>query len=313
MGMKSDKHVVAVLLLPGVVAFDLAIPGQVFGQDPAGRYEVGYAAVAPGPVSSNLGLDIMVEHGLELLELADTVIVPAYAPAPVPPRVLGALQRAAARGARVASICAGAFALAEAGLLDGRTATTHWMHAAELARRYPAVTVDDSVLFVDDGDVLTSAGLAAGLDLCLHMVQRDCGEAAAVDTARRMVMPLARAGGQAQFIPKRDIAGAGAVAEVSRWLDTVLAEPVTVAAMATRANCSQRTLNRAFKDAYGLSPQGWLMQRRLQRACRLLEDRELTIDAVARHAGLGTPTNLRLHFRKHLATTPTAFRAAFAA
>lgn len=304
---------VAVLVLPGVVAFDLAIPGQVFGQDPSGRYEVGYAAVVPGLITSNLGLGIRVEHGLELLDLADTVIVPAYAPAPLPHQAVEALQGASARGARVASICAGAFALAEAGLLDGLPATTHWMHAAELARRHPAVAVDESVLFVDAGDVLTSAGLAAGLDLCLHMVERDWGEAAAVETARRMVMPLTRAGGQAQFIPKRDIATAGPIAEVSRWIDTVLASPVTVVDMAARANCSPRTLNRAFIDAYGLSPQAWLMQRRLRLACRLLEDAALTIDAVAHRAGFGSATNLRLQFRKNLSTTPTAYRAAFTA
>ena len=304
------------LALPRVVAFDLAIPMQVFGHpDQAERYEVVLCAPQPGEVLTTSGFPIGIEHGLAVLGAVDTLMVPGFSlDIPVPAAVLRALGDAAGRGARIASICTGAFALAEAGVLDGRIATTHWHHCAELAHRFPAVTVDPGVLYVDQGAVLTSAGIAAGLDLCLHMIQRDHGEGAAVDVARRMVMPLHRAGGQAQFIPP-DWAAAGDqsgdLSATLRWAGERLDQPLTVAAMARHAVRSPRSFHRAFRAQTGSSPHDWLTRQRLRTACALLENAAVGIEEVARRSGLGSAANLRLHFQRAFATTPTAYRSTF--
>ncbi len=311
-----DIHQVAVLALPRVVAFDLAIAMQVFGhEDQAEQYRIRLCAPAAGDVPTTSGFPIGVALGLGVLRTADTVIVPGFAlDVPVPMTVRRALAAAYRRGARMASICTGAFALADAGVLNGRPATTHWHHCAQLAAQYPAVSVDPRVLYVDHGSVLTSAGMSAGLDLCLHIVSRDYGEAAAVAVARRMVAPLHRAGGQAQFIP----AGGASVSSVSndvsdtlRWAQEHLDQPLTVSALARRAMLSPRTLHRAVRAQTGSSPHDWLTRARLRAACALLEDPAMGIDEVARRSGLGTAANLRLHFQRAFATTPSAYRSTF--
>ena len=316
MRKKPAIHRIAVLALPRVVVFDLAIPMQVFGHpDQADRYAVTLCAPEPGDVLTTSGFPIGVESGLDALRDVDTVIVPGFSvDLPVPSPAQQALADAAGRGARIAAICTGAFALAEAGILDGRRATTHWQHCADLARRFPAVTVDPRVLYVDEGSVLTSAGIAAGLDLCLHLVQRDHGEETAVAVARRMVMPLHRAGGQAQFIPPGWDASGDETADLSatlRWAVGRLDEPLTVAAMARHAVLSPRTFHRAFRAQTGSSPHDWLTRQRLRSACRLLEDPRVSVDEVARRSGLGTSANLRLHFQRSFATTPSAYRSTF--
>lgn len=311
--MREDpaEHHVVVLALPRVVAFDLTIPVQVFAHEGHGRYRVTLCTPNPGLVPTSSGFGVEVAADLKALEHADTIVVPGYSRDSAPAEALAGLRRAHARGARVTSVCTGAFVLAEAGLLSGRRATTHWAHAAELARRYPDVDVDPTVLYVDEGDVLTSAGVAAGIDLCLHLLSRDHGEAAAIDRARSMVTPLHRAGGQAQFTPPGAATVSAELAPVLTWARAHLHEPVTVADLAKRALQAPRTFNRAFRAAVGMSPHAWLTGERLRLACRLLEEPELSIDDVARRTGLGSGANFRLHFRRAFATTPSAYRAAF--
>ena len=310
---RRRPQTVVVLALPQVVAFDLAIPMQVFGhEDQRARYRAELCTPEPGWVQTTSGYPIGVVNGLSALAGADTVVVPGYDLSNVPVAALDALAEAHRRGTRMVSICTGAFALAEAGILAGRPATTHWHHCPELARRYPDVDVDPRVLYVDDGSVLTSAGIAAGLDLCLHIVQRDHGEAAAVGVARRMVAPLHRAGGQAQFIPPEvDVPATGDVTATLHWAAGRLDRPATVAIMARHASRSPRSFHRAVRAQTGSSPHGWLTAQRLRAACVLLEDRDIGIDEVARRSGLGSAANLRLHFQRAFATTPSAYRSTF--
>jgi transcriptional regulator GlxA family with amidase domain len=304
---------VAVLALPSVVAFDLTTATHAFGHEGQGRYAVTICSLEGGPVpTTTSGLGLTVEAGIDALGAADTVIVPGFARGPAPERALDALARAYRRGVRIASICTGAFALAQAGLLDGRRATTHWVHAGALAREHPLVRVDANALYIDEGQVLTSAGLAAGLDLCLYLIGRDHGQAAAVQRARHMVTPLHRAGGQAQFIPSGESVEDAELAEVTSWASANLHLPISVADLARRGMRSSRTLHRDFQARFGMSPRAWLIQQRLRAACTLLEDGGITIDEVARRTGLGTATNLRAHFHRAFATTPTAYRRAFA-
>ncbi|MEU7851359.1 helix-turn-helix domain-containing protein [Micromonospora parva] len=312
MRKSSATHRVAVLALPRVVAFDLTIATQVFGHEGNGRYATTVCALDSGPVSTTTaGLELTVAAPLDALDDADTVIVPGFRRGPAPARALEALRLAHARGARIASICTGAFALAQAGLLDGRRATTHWAHADALADEHPRVLVDANALYIDEGEVLTSAGLAAGLDLCLYLVGRDHGQDVAIHRARHMVTPLHRAGGQAQFIP---VGGAGEddeLAVVTAWAISNLHRPVTVADLARQGVMSSRTLHRSFQNRFRMSPRAWLIQQRLRAACTLLENGDITVDEVARRTGLGTATNLRAHFQRAFATTPTAYRRAF--
>jgi transcriptional regulator GlxA family with amidase domain len=306
-------HHVTVLALPDVVAFDLSTPAQVFGNEP-GRYVFSACGVRPGRVPTTTGFAIDVPHGLEALAQADTVLVPGLRPAqwPPPPAVLDALRAAHARGARVASICTGAFVLAHAGLLDGRRATTHWAHAEQLAERYPAVTVDPGVLYVDEGDVLTSAGVAAGIDLCLHLVRRDHGAEVANAAARRIVVAPHRDGGQAQFVEAPlPPAGERGLAPTRAWAAQRLREPLTVAAMARHAACSERTFARRFRAETGTTPLQWLLRQRVLHARRLLEGTDMPVEDVAGHAGFGTAASLRSHFRRATATTPVAYRRSF--
>ncbi|WP_369055169.1 GlxA family transcriptional regulator [Kineococcus terrestris] len=305
-------HRVAVLALDGVIAFDLATPVEVFGHTRvagAPAYEVVVCGPAREVASGPVGLT--VPHGLDRLVAADTVVVPGRADpaAPVDPRALEALRAAAGRGARLASVCVGAFDLAAAGLLDGLRATTHWRAAAELASRHPRVEVDPAALFVDNGQVATSAGAAAGIDLCLHLVARDHGGAVAAGTARTTVVPLTREAGQAQFIVD-DALGATGLAAALQWVEDHAHEAITVADVARAAAVSTRTLNRRFAAELGTTPSGWLTRARVRRAQRLLETTGWPVDRVARAAGLGTAANLRARFAAVVGTSPTRYRAA---
>ncbi|MFV0131314.1 GlxA family transcriptional regulator [Streptomyces sp. HMX112] len=312
-------HVVAVLALDSVSAFDLTIPCQVFAfaahPDGEPAYEVRVCAedtvtAAAGPAQPfRLSSAYRWDDALD----ADTVVVPGV-PAEREPhqRAVRLLAEAADRGARVASICTGAFVLARAGLLEGRRATTHWRFAEALAREYPGTRVDPSVLFVDEGRVLTSAGVAAGLDLCLHLVRRDHGAAMAADVARLMVMAPQRTGGQAQFIdyrvPEADSADLG---DTMQWMRDRLHEPLTVADIAAHAMMSKRSLARHFQAQTGSTPLRWLLAHRLQRARELLETTEVPVRLVAEATGFGSVETLRHHFARQVGTTPSAYRAAF--
>ncbi|MCT2592870.1 helix-turn-helix domain-containing protein [Streptomyces sp. N2-109] len=309
-------HNVAVLALDGAVPFDLSTPVDVFGwarlPDGRGAYRVRVCAPAE---EVDCGVFTLRAHwGLEALAEADTIIVPGSTDPPenIPVAVLDALRRAAADGTRIASICVGAFVLAESGLLDGLRATTHWAAAAALSAAYPAVEVDPDVLYVDNGKVLTSAGAAAGLDLCLHMIRRDHGSAVAADTARTSVMPLERDGGQAQFIVHEPPSPDGATLEpLLRWLEENARRELTVEDIASHAGLSPRTLNRRFREQTGTTPVQWLYRSRVRKAQYLLETTDHTVERIAAQAGFGSPTAFRERFRAVLGTSPQAYRRAF--
>ncbi|MFF2196590.1 GlxA family transcriptional regulator [Streptomyces sp. NPDC058157] len=312
--------VVAVLALDGVAPFELATPGQVFGManEAAGaaRYEIRVCAPGRGVTTSpeHGAFRIDAPYGLDGLVGAHTVVIPAHSGflAPPPPAVTDALARAAARGARLASVCVGAFTLAATGLLDGYRATTHWQYADEFARRHPRVEVDPAVLFVDHGHLVTSAGVAAGLDLCLHLVRRDLGAALAAATARRVVMPLQRDGGQAQYIERPAApADPGALQPLMRWMEGRLEQPLTLGEIAGQARISVRTLNRRFRAQAGTTPLQWLLHARIHRARQLLESTDMPVTLLADRTGFGSPATLRHHFTRHTGTSPHAYRAAF--
>jgi transcriptional regulator GlxA family with amidase domain len=306
-------HRVAVLALPGVLALDFGIPVHAFGNWDGGPYVVTVCTEIPGPVRVEGAPALLIEHGLDALGDADTIVVPGQA-RPVPPseRVRAALAAAAARGTRMVSICTGAFVLAAAGLLDGRLATTHWQQTAALARDYPAVTVDPHVLYVDEGNVLTSAGVAAGIDLCLHIIRTDAGAMAANQRARALVAAPHRTGGQAQFIDRPALPQrTGALDELRAWALRHLDEPLTVDQMARRACLSRRTLIRRFHDETGLPPMHWLLNARIDRARELLEASDAPMEVVARLSGLGTPANLRTLFKRHTGVPPSTYRSTF--
>jgi AraC family transcriptional activator FtrA len=311
-GTAPSPHRVVALIAGEVVAFDLAIPAQVFGKE--ARYSWTVCAPAAGPVPTETGFDVVVAHGLEALARADTVIVPGIGDQawPIPDAALDALRAAAARGARVASICTGAFVLAAAGLLDGRRATTHWQYAGQLARAFPRVTVDPDVLYVDEGDVLTSAGVAAGVDLCLHLVRRDFGAEAANAIARRMVVAAHRDGGQAQFV-ERPLPSEphGGLAATRAWMEERLAEPLTVEAMARHAGYSPRSFARRFRAETGTTPLQWLIARRVAEAQRQLELSDAPIEQVAARCGFGGAVALRQHFGRVVGAPPSAYRRTF--
>lgn len=318
--MIDDRHRVAVLVRDGVLPLELGLVHQLFGQarsaGGAPLYEVVSCAVEPGRVATDADFTVTVAHGLDTVATAGTVIVPAShtldeispGDGPVP----AALAAAARRGARVASICTGAFVLAAAGLLDGRRATTHWLSCDRFAAMFPSVRVDAAVLYADEGNVLTSAGEAAGIDLCLHLIRRDHGAAVAGDVARRTVVPPHRDGGQAQFIarpvPERRRASTG---PARAWTLRHLDRPVTLADMAARASMSVRTFTRRFRQETGVSPQVWLTAQRVERARRLLEETDLPVDRIAERAGFGTAASLRQHLQAAVGVAPTAYRATF--
>jgi AraC family transcriptional activator FtrA len=314
-------HRVVVPVPPGTPLFELAVPCEVFGLDRSDVvpdwYGFQLCPVGPGPTQLSHGLLLTGGGTLADLAAADTVVVPAWAdpPADPPAPLLDALREAHRRGARIASICTGAFVLAAAGLLDGRRATTHWQHADALAARYPQVRVDPGVLYTDDGDVLTSAGTAAGLDLCLHIIRADHGARAAAEVARRLVVPPHRDGGQAQYIrsplppPGSE---ADAISRVMAWALEHLDRPMTVADLARRAAMSQRTFARAFAAAAGTTPMHWLTRRRVAAAQELLETTDLSVERIAARVGFGSAVTLRARFTQVAGVAPSQYRRAFA-
>jgi transcriptional regulator GlxA family with amidase domain len=308
-------HTVAVVMTDGLVEFDFAIPCEVFGVDRRAIADPWYRLLLVGAagrrVRTQTGFTVEATHGLRALATADTIIVPGSTSVTTPPAaLLRALVRAHERGARIASVCVGAFVLAEAGLLDGLRATTHWAYADEFRARYPAVEVDASVLYVDEGHVLTSAGVAAGVDLCLHLVMQDHGADAAAAVARRLVMPLHRSGGQAQYVVSPI---APATSGLVEWATRHVADGITVDDLARHACVSPRTLTRKFRAATGLPPGEWLQRERLRHAQRLLETTAAPVEQVARSAGYDSSAAMRSQFALHLRTSPRAYRGTFRA
>ncbi|CAM5595972.1 AraC family transcriptional regulator [Streptomyces spiroverticillatus] len=322
--MPSRKlHRIAVLALPEVIPFELGIPHRIFGRanDEHGvpLYEVVTFGTEPGQLlDTQADFKLCVEHGPEVLAQADTVIVPAaYEPASLYqegrlPEEIAEVFRQVRPGTRLASICTGGYVLAAAGLLDGRPATTHWHWAEHFQRLFPAVRVDPEVLYVDDGDVLTSAGVAAGIDLCVHMVRRDFGAAVANDVARRSVVPPHRDGGQSQYIrrpvPEPQLATTTAA---RAWALGHLHEPIQLRDMAEQESMSVRTFTRRFREEVGVSPGQWLAQQRVERARHLLESSDLSMEGVAREAGFGTAQSMRGHVQGALGVSPTVYRRTF--
>jgi transcriptional regulator GlxA family with amidase domain len=306
-------HKLAILALDAVVPLDLAIAAQLMGY-PTAPYDVTICGPRAGRVATTSGFATVVGHGLRALSAADTVLVPGFFPhdRALEAPVLAALRRAYRRGARMVSICTGAFALAQAGILDGRRATTHWQHAAELAASFPAVTVDPDVLYVDQGQVLTSAGVAAGIDLCLHLIRADHGARAASAVARQVVIAPHRDGGQAQYIRQPVQPDPGPSLGATRgWAQQRLDTPLTVRDLARHAGVSERTFARRFLAETATTPLRWLATQRLAIARELLEEGTLSVEEIARRCGLGSTDNLRLHFHRNLRTTPSAYRRAF--
>ncbi|MFD0268903.1 GlxA family transcriptional regulator [Streptomyces sp. NPDC127106] len=315
-------HRVAVLAVEGVAPFELGMPSRVFGnalaEDGSPLYEVTVCTADGRPVVSDAGFTIGVTAGPEALAAADTVIVPPTHGMPgllrgePLPQPLAEALAGIRPGTRTVSICTGSEVLAAAGLLDGRTATTHWVHAPEFRRAFPRIKVDEDVLFVDDGDILTSAGVAAGIDLCLYLVRADHGTAVANRAARLCVVPPWRDGGQAQYIdrpvPEPTVA---TTTEARAWALEHLDEPLTLGQLAARARMSLRTFTRRFRDEVGMTPVQWLTAQRLDLARHLLESSDLPVDLVAHRSGFGSANSLRQHMRSSLGISPIAYRRTF--
>lgn len=310
-------HRVVALLNPPQSPFELGCAAEVFGTvlpDVPARYSFRICAERPGPLRTTIGYPVLVDAGLSALEEADTVIVPGWQPpsAPVPSAVIAALRAAHRRGARIVAICTGAFVLARAGLLDGRRASTHWRHADRLAATFPQIEVDPDVLYVDHGDVATSAGTGAGIDLCLHLVRSDHGAAYAAQIARNMVLPPHREGSQLQYAAQPAPARTDeSLAPLLEWATSHLDSPLPLDRLAERAGLSIRTLARRFTEQLGVSPGQWLLRQRLEAARVLLEQTDLSVEAIATRVGLTSAVNLRRRFRAHLGTTPGAYRRTF--
>ncbi len=313
----ARERVVVVLAYDGVNAFELGLAVEVFGLTDMGPdwYRVSVCAEHPGrPLVANSGIKIIADAGLKTLRRADTIIVPGWSHQEVNPSatLLNALRRAHQRGVRIASICSGVFILAAAGLLDGRCATVHWAQAELLSSRYPAVNVDPTVLYVDDGDIMSSAGRAAGLDLCLHMVRRDYGAGIANRVAQRLVVPPHREGGQVQYIPQSVRKAEGdTLASVFAWAQHHLDQDLAIDRLASRARMSRRTFIRRFEEATGMSPGEGVVQARVLRARELLEATQIPIEGIATATGFGSAEALRHHFRQRLGTSPVRYRAVF--
>ena len=314
-----SAHRVAVIAYDGISPFHLSVPCLVFGDDllrlDAPRYELVVCAEKAGSVSTLSGFSIDVPRDLSAIEAADTVIVPAWLDADErpPEALLEALRAAHARGARIVGLCVGAFVLAEAGLLDGRTAATHWVWADDFARKYPNVNLDRDVLYVDDGDILTSAGTAAAIDCCIHLVRCDHGAEVANRLARRLVTAPHRSGGQAQFIeqPVPRAVDCDRLARSIAWATENLAQPIGLDAMADRAAMSRRNFSRQFRKATGATVTNWLLAQRLALAQRLLETSDRNIEVVAENSGFASTVSLRQHFSAAFSISPTGYRKQF--
>ncbi|WP_208249880.1 transcriptional regulator FtrA [Rhizobium sp. T1470] len=312
---------VAVLAYDGLCTFEFAIAYEVFGlsrpEMGKGWYRYSVCAIEPGPLRAAGGLTVSVDHGLEVLEEADLIVVPGWRAidAEVPEAVIDALRSAHQRGARIMSLCSGVAVLAATGLLGHRRATTHWRYVASISERYPDISFDADVLYMDEGSILTAAGSAAGIDLCLHVVRGDFGTEAANSVARRLVLPSHREGGQAQFIQapvpqKREGIRLGPLIE---WMRQRLDEEQPISLLATKAGMSQRTFQRRFESTTGISVGEWLLRERLRHARELLEKQiGASLDDIAASSGFGTLATMRHHFRKRLGTSPGAYRKMFA-
>ncbi|TDD12819.1 helix-turn-helix domain-containing protein [Nonomuraea deserti] len=303
-------HRIAAVVVSPVLSFDVSIPLMVFNS--VAHYDVRICTARPGPLATVGGPDIVVPYGLDAVEGADTVIAVGSGGEPAPTETLDALRKAAAGGTRIASLCTGAFVLAQAGLLDGRRATTHWSLAGDLAARFPSVEVQPDLLFVEDGGIYTSAGAAAAIDLCLHLVRIDYGAAVANTAARLAVVPPVRPGGQSQYIETPLPAERGtSLATTRAWVLERLDRPLSLADLAGHARMSVRTLTRRFHAETGMSPLQWLLHQRVDRARELLETTRLPMDQVAARSGLGSADSLRKHMVGRVGLTPTAYRASF--
>jgi AraC family transcriptional regulator, transcriptional activator FtrA len=318
-GRRRGRHVVAVVVYDGITPFELGVACDVFGAEwetvfGDDWYQLYVCALSPGPVTVEGGFQVVAAHGPEKISSADTVIVlPTIGVDAAPPEMGELLRGAHDRGARIVSLCTGAFVLAAAGLLDGRRATTHWTECGPLASRYPEVTVDPGLLFVDEGDILTSAGSAASIDLCLHLVRQDHGSEIATQLARQLVVPPQRDGGQAQYIaaPLPSLDDSNFFADTVSWMQEHLDQPITVEDLAARAAMSPRNFARCFQAAAGTTPYQWLLRQRVQLAQRLLETTDMAIDSVAERSGFSTAANLRKHFQRNVHTSPQAYRRTF--
>jgi transcriptional regulator GlxA family with amidase domain len=316
-------HVVAVAVTDAIPVFEFAVACEVFGINRADLadpwYELRLCAAQPGVLRTSIGLRVETSYQLADLLTADTILVPACARATQlspPEPLVDVLRQAHRRGIRIASICTGAYLLAAAGLLDDRRATTHWMNAVDFAHRYPAVLVDPAVLYIDHGDVLTSAGTGSAIDLCLHLVRLDHGAAVANEVARRMVVPPHREGGQAQFArpltPTRaDPHSEATLAPVLDWAQQHLGEPLRVLDLARQAHMSPRTFARRFREAVGVTPLQWLLEQRVRVAQQLLETTEQPVERIAVQAGFGTAVGMRQHFRRITSLSPQTYRHVF--
>ncbi|MFI6493303.1 GlxA family transcriptional regulator [Streptomyces sp. NPDC050564] len=309
-----NKHRVIVLAVDGVLPMDLGIPTQIFNARPNTPYELTVCGDTDEAVTTSAGFTLGLTAGLEALAEADTIIVPGFEDfrRPPHPRVRAALKLAGRAGIRIASICTGAFAVAAAGLLDGRTVTTHWASADDLEELYPRLRVDRNVLYIDNDTILTSAGVTAGIDLCLHLVRKDLGAAVANDIARDIVAAPHRDGGQAQYITRSLPAPqATTLADTREWALHGLEEDLTIPELADHAGVSPRTLTRLWRQETGVSPHQWLVTARINRARELLETTDLQVEQIATRCGLGSGANMRARFRDAVGITPTAYRRAF--
>jgi transcriptional regulator GlxA family with amidase domain len=312
-------HTVALVVFDRISPFEMAVPCEVFGADRSDmglpNYRFLVCAAEEGLLRTDVGFGIEAPWGLEWLREAQTVVVPAWRDVEEPPPagLVEALRRSYERGARIVSLCSGAFVLAAAGLLDGRRATTHWMYAEALTERFPAVEVDPNVLYVDQGRILTSAGTAAGIDLCLHLVRLDHGAEVANAFARRMVVPPHRDGGQTQYVwtPVAEGPGEGPLTQTLEWASANLGELLTVAEMAHHARMSARTFARRFREVTGTTPLRWVLKQRVLAAQRRLESSEDPVERVAQDCGFGTGATLRLHFGREVGVSPTRYRETF--
>jgi transcriptional regulator GlxA family with amidase domain len=317
--IRSEGQTIAVLAFDGISPFHLSVPCLVFGEYCEGPgipdFKIQVCTISDGPLRTSVGFDIAARHGLDTLRRADIIVVPSWYDdcRPAPRALLEALRRAHRRGACIVGLCLGAFVVAEAGLLDDKVAATHWRFAPALAERYPRVQVDRDVLYVDEGNVLTSAGVAAGLDCCLHLLRRMCGAEAANRIARRLVIAPHRQGGQAQFIeqPLPVSKSDDRLSKVLEWATRHLDQPHNIDTLAARAAMSRRSFTRHFRQATGTTVVQWLLNQRLARAQRMLETSDQAIEVVAQEAGFGSALSLRQHFRAAFNTSPSDYRKQF--